>query len=114
MATPLKNHDKCEKTQPLILLEWINVAPCKVIRIPESVNILHVESEILGFGIWNSAKGSRILLPIGIRNPCSSDKESTIQYLQSETYSVESWIILHGANQQATFSLDRQHGHPRD
>ena len=114
MTTPLKNHDKCEKTQALILLEWINVALYKVIRIPESANFLHVEWGILGFGIWNSAKGSRILLPIGIRNPCSNDKESRIQYLESETYIVESWIILHGANQQAAFSLDRQHGHPRD
>ena len=114
LPTPLKNHDKCEKTQALILLERINVAPCKVIRIPESGNFFPVESGLLGFGIWNSAKGSRILLPIGIGNPCSSDKESRIQYLESEIYSVESLIILHRANQQAAFSLDRQYGHPRD
>ena len=114
MESPLKNHDKCEKTQALILLEWINVAPCKVIRIPESVNFLFVESGILGFGILNSAKGGRILLPTGIRNPCSSDKESRIRYLETEIYSVESLIILHRANQQAAFSLDTQHEHPRD
>ena len=46
----------------------IRFAPCKVIRIPESDNLLLVESGILGFGV---------------RNPSLPDKESRI-------YSVES------------------------
>ena len=37
------------------------IAPRKGIRFPESRNFLHVESEILGFGIRNPA--------LGIRNP---------------------------------------------
>ena len=33
----------------------VRVVPFKVIRIPESEKCLHVESEILGFGIRSSA-----------------------------------------------------------
>ena len=54
------------------------VAPCKGIRIPESGKILLMESEILGFGIQNTAQG--------IRNPTNDWKpESKFHWLESST-----------------------------
>ena len=58
------------------MLKQKNIArvfPFKVIRIPESEKCLHVKSEILDFGIRNSAEESGILLTIGVRNPSSID-----------------------------------------
>ena len=63
------------------MLKQKNIArvfPFKVIRIPESEKCLHVKSEILDFGIRNSAEESGILLTIGVRNPSSIDNESEI------------------------------------
>ena len=40
-----------------------------------------MESEILGFGIWNAAQGILILPTTGIQNLSSTDKLSEIQYL---------------------------------
>ena len=68
-------------------------APCKRIRIPESVKALLVESGIrenlavvepgiLGFGIQNTAQGILKPLRIGIQNPRFT-KNTGIQYLGS-------------------------------
>ena len=46
-----------------------HVAPCKVIRIPESRKFLLVESGILGFGIQNPAFGIQDPAKKGIQNP---------------------------------------------
>ena len=47
---------------------FIQFAPCKGIRIPESAEILLAESGILGFGIRNTAQGSGIPLRISLRS----------------------------------------------
>ena len=60
-------------------------APCKEIRIPESMKFLLVESGILGFGIQNTA--------VGIRNPTEDwNPESRFhwQRLYSSTWNPES------------------------
>ena len=61
------------------------IASSKGIGIPESVKFLLVESGIrnLGFEIRNTAQGIQIPLTIGVRNPSSTDKQSTIKYLES-------------------------------
>ena len=52
-------------------LHYVQIAPCKAIRIPESRNFLLVESGILGFGIQNPAQGTQ--------NPYTKDWPSRIQ-----------------------------------
>ena len=70
-----------------------------------------VESGIVGFVIWNTALGVRIPLTIGIRNLSSTDKESAIQYLESEILGVESriqrlsYIPFHGARSGFVFVI---------
>ena len=53
-----------------------NVAPCEVIRIPESRKFLLVESGILGSGIQNPAFGIQDPAKKGIQNPLA---ENTFQ-----------------------------------
>ena len=48
-----------------------------------------MESRILGLGIRTTAEGIRILLTIGVWNPCSTNKNSGIQYLWSGIHRVE-------------------------
>ena len=55
------------RLKPWSIMGNVRLAPCKGIRIPESRNLLLVESGILGFGIQH--KESAILLKIGIQNP---------------------------------------------
>jgi len=53
------------------------VGPCKRIRISESGKFLLVKSEILGFGIWNTAQGirnPRLRLESSTWNPESTAK----------------------------------------
>ena len=45
-----------------------------------------MESAIPGFGIRDIAQG----IPIGIRNPSSTDEEPGVQYLESGIHGVES------------------------
>ena len=47
-----------------------------------------MESSILGLGIRTTADGFRILLTIGVWNPCSTNKNSGIQYLWSGIHRV--------------------------
>ena len=80
---------------PILFVQdgWIFAAPCKEIRILESVNCLLIESGILGFGIRNTAQTrnpeshkrleSRIQVPLA---------KTGIQYLESGIHDVESWI----------------------
>ena len=80
------------------------IAPCKVIPIPESVKFLLVESEILGFGIRNTAQGIR-----NVTDDWNSESrfhwqrlESSIWNPESTTWNPESktrlsWILLYGA-----------------
>ena len=58
----------------------------------ESGKFLLSESKILGFEVCNTAQGIRNPLEIEIRNPRFTDKESEIQYLESEIHGVESRI----------------------
>ena len=62
----------------------INIAQCKVIRIPESKKFSLVESKILGSGIWNPA--------LGIRNPSCLKIHFKSGCLESEIHSMESRI----------------------
>ena len=50
-----------------------NVAPCEVIRIPESRKFLLVESGILGSGIQNPAFGIQDPAKKGIQNPLAEN-----------------------------------------
>ena len=80
------------------------IAPCKVISIPESVKFLLVESEILGFGIRNTAQGIR-----NATDDWNSESRFHWQRLESSTWNPESttwnpesktrlsWILLYGA-----------------
>ena len=52
--------------------KW-QLAPCKVIRIPESRKFLVVESGILGFGIQNPAFGIQDPARKGIQNPSAKN-----------------------------------------
>ena len=79
-----------------------DIAPHKEIYILESgkfflvesgiLEISLVETRILGFGIRNTAQGIRIPLSIGLRNQRSTDKNSRVQYLESEVHGVESRV----------------------
>ena len=42
-----------------VVLQYLRLILCKGIRIPECVKSLLVESEILGYGTWNTAQGIR-------------------------------------------------------
>ena len=53
--------------------EVLYVAPCKVIRIPESRKFLLVESGILGSGIQNPAFGIQDPAKKGIQNPLAEN-----------------------------------------
>ena len=70
------------------------------------------ESLALESGILRKEAGFCYELEFGIHVPVTKNPQSSICNQKPTAW--ESWIILHGANQQATFSLDRQHGHPRD
>ena len=61
-------------------------------RNPGNFCLWDPESGRMGFGIQKHLKESGIPLTNGIRNPCSTDKESEIQYLESGIHSMESRI----------------------
>ena len=57
----------------LIRYQLLRIAPCKVIRIPESRKFLLVESGILGSGIQNPAFGIQDPAKKGIQNPLAEN-----------------------------------------
>ena len=64
----------------------LSIAPCKGIRIPESVKFLLVESGILGFGIRNTA--------LRIRKPIKDLMEFSLWNPESKAWKPESTTVL--------------------
>ena len=86
---------------------WIFCTSGLIFRIQD---FLLARSGILGFEMWNSAQESGNTLPIGIRNPSSSDKESECITLNPEStvWNPESKTVLDSLSSGEQFcSLSR-------
>ena len=66
--------DNKEITNEILKVKGLCIAPCKVIRIPESRKFLLVESGILASGIRNPAFGIQDPTKKGIQNPLAENQ----------------------------------------